>query len=66
MSVKLRKTVAREGLRGLVVVRPRVPRGLLAFRDRRGTRELTKLRGSDEGTPWQGAPTQSRLRASIH
>jgi ABC-type branched-subunit amino acid transport system permease subunit len=61
---KWRATVAREGVRGLVV-QPRVPRALLAHRDRRGTRELTKLRGSDEGTPWQEAPGNSRLRTIV-
>jgi ABC-type branched-subunit amino acid transport system permease subunit len=57
MSVKLRKTVAREGLRGLVVVRPRVPRTLIGLRDRRATRELIKTRGADV-TLWDRSPQQ--------
>jgi ABC-type branched-subunit amino acid transport system permease subunit len=51
MTKKVRRTVAREGLSGLMI-RPRLPRGVLAFRDRRGNRELSKLRGSDDDTPW--------------
>jgi branched-chain amino acid transport system permease protein len=58
---KMRRTFAREGLRGFVI-RPRLPRNVLAFRDRRGTRELSKLRGSDEGTPWQ---TEHEERHSV-
>jgi len=51
MTKKVRRTVAREGLSGLMI-RPRLPRGVLGFRDRRGNLELSKLRGSDEDTPW--------------
>jgi hypothetical protein len=65
MSSKLRKTVRRDGMRALLI-RPRIPRTLLAFRDRRGTRELTKLRGSDEGTPWQASAGSQLQRAAIH
>jgi ABC-type branched-subunit amino acid transport system permease subunit len=49
---KMRRTLAREGMRGFAV-RPRLPRGVPALRGRHSARELAKLRGSDEGTPWQ-------------